>query len=592
MTTQQILVFAVLGATMVAFVWGRWRYDLVAVTALLAAVFLGLVPSEHAFSGFGHPAVITVAAVLIISRALQSSGVVDGLANILARTRHTTTLQIGANNLVTALFSGFMNNVGALALMLPVALRNCSRSHCRPSMLLMPLSFASLLGGLVTLVGTPPNIIIATFRADAVGEPFRMFDFAPVGLPVALVGLAFITFIGWRLLPRNEASDAARDDRFHIDRYVSQATVPADSELVGSLVRRIERVCSNEVSVMAIIRGRRRILAPDGHERLEADDILLLEGDADALQPLFDAPGLVHVGADQVELNELETGQVRMIEVVVMPGAAIEGSSMRGLKMHEHFGINLLAMSRQGGAPVTRLGSVRFKVGDVLLLQGDRDTLREELSTLGCLPLRGRGLKLRVRRRAMLPVATFAAAIAASAFGLLPIQIAFVAAVAVLLLSKVLTLGEAYRSVEWPIIVLLGALIPVGESLQTSGATQLIAQTMMQSAGGLSVVWILVALMVVSMVLADLVHNSPTAILMAPIALALSVAFDMSPDAFLMAVAVGAASPYLTPVGHQSNTLVMGPGGYRFGDYWRMGLPLDVVIVAVAVPMIMWVWVP
>ena len=592
MTTEQLTVLVVLAVTMVLFVWGRWRYDVVAVAALLVSVYLGIVPAHHAFYGFGHPAVITVAAVLMISRALQASGVVDLLANLLAKARHNTTIQVGANGFITAVFSGFMNNVGALALMLPVALRNCTTTLCRPGRLLMPLSFASLLGGLVTLIGTPPNIIIATFRADAIGEPFSMFDFTPVGLPVAIAGLLFITLVGWRLIPQRDGGPASGTDRFRIGNYVSQATVPDDSELIGEQVRSVEALCSNEVTVMAIIRGRRRIMAPRGAEELEPEDILILEGDATALQPLFDAPGLLNVGAEPVDPATLESQDVRLIEAVVMPGSPIEGYSMRGLRTHAHFGINLLAMSREGGAPMTRLGSVRFKVGDVLLLQGDSTTLRSELSTLGCLPLRGRGLNTQVRRRSWIPVTTFAVAIFAAAFGFVPIQIAFVTAVVVLLVCHAITLRDAYRSIEWPVIILLGALIPIGESLQATGTTAVIAHAILESAGQLSVPWLLALLMVTSMVLSDLVHNSPTAILMAPIAMALALELGMSPDAFLMAVAIGAASPYLTPVGHQSNTLVMGPGGYRFGDYWRMGLPLDVIIVAVSVPLIMWIWVP
>jgi di/tricarboxylate transporter len=592
MSTDQALIVTVLALTMALFVWGRWRYDLVAVTALLAATYLGLVPAEHAFAGFGHPAVVTVAAVLMISRALQASGVVDVLAGLLARVPHTATAQVGAHGLVTAVFSAFMNNVGALALMLPVALRNLAGSPWPPSTLLMPLSFASLLGGLVTVIGTPPNIIIATFRAELVGEPFGMFDFTPVGLPVAVAGMLFVTLAGWRLLPRREEQRLSGSERFSLRRYVSQATLPADSPLVGSEVRDIERLCSNEVTVMAIIRGDRRIVAPRGAETMAAQDVIVLEGDAAALKPLFEASGLVHVGSDEVDLAGLESDDVQVIEVVVMPGSPIEGSSMRGLRMHEHFGINLLAVARKGGAPMTRLGNVRFRVGDVLLLQGERKTLREEFGNLGCVPLRGRGLSLQTRRRVWLPVATFAAAILATSLGVVPIQIAFVSAVAVLLLSRSMTLRDAYRSIEWPVIILLGALIPVGEALHATGTTLLIAQMMLDVAGDLSVAWLLALLMAVSMLLSDLVHNSPTAILMAPIAISLADALGLGPDAFLMAVAIGAASPYLTPVGHQSNTLVMGPGGYRFGDYWRMGLPLDMLILIVAVPLIMLFWIP
>ncbi len=591
MTAAQATVLVVLLSAMILFVWGRWRYDIVALLALLASVFLGAVPAERAFSGFGHPAVITVAAVLVISRALQASGIVDRLASALAHTRHSIVLQIGATTSLTALFSGFMNNIGALALMLPVALRNASESRCRPSMILMPLSFASLLGGLVTLVGTPPNIIIATFRGQRAGEAFGMFDFMPVGLPVAAVGLLYITLVGWRLVPGARSGAQSTEERFRIDSYIAQATVPESSALVGAQVRKIEQLCADEVTVMAIIRGRRRLLAPSGTEDLEAGDILMLEGDAEALAPLFENSALVRMGAEELDPEVLSSPQVQVLESVVMPGSPLEGASMRGLKMHEHYGINLLAMARQGHPPMTRLGSVRFKVGDVLLLQGERTALRQVLTTLGCLPLEGRGLNLRPPARALLPVAVFTAAIVAAGLRVVPIEIAFVSAAAALLLSNAVTPREAYRSIEWPVIVLLGALIPVGESLQTTGATTLIAHGIVAAIDGPSVATMLTLLIVASMLLADLIHNSPTAILMAPIAAGIASELGLPADAFLMAVAIGSASPYLTPVGHPSNTLVMGPGGYRFGDYWRMGLPLDALIVAVAVPLLIWVWV-
>ncbi len=589
MTFDQGAVFAVLASAMVLFIWGPWRYDIVAVLALLAVVLLGIVPLDHAFSGFGHPAVITVAAVLVISRALEAAGLVDLIVRFLAPTRHATYRQIGATCGLVALLSAFMNNVGALALMLPVALRNAAKTGSSPSRVLMPLSFASLLGGLVTLIGTPPNIIIASFRGASEGVPFGMFDFTPVGLVVAVAGIVFVTVIGWRLIPQRLPDDAL-GDRFHIEAYVTEARLPEGSPLIGAQVRKIEQLCENEATVMAILRGKRRILAPSGAERLEPDDILLLEGDPAALSPLIESDGLLKMGGQEVDPEMLRSEDISLVEAVVMPNARVEGWSMRGLKMHEHFGVNLLAVARQGQAPKTRLGSIRFKVGDVLLMQGERTTLREVLSTLGCLPLADRGLNVVRRRRIILPSVIFALAIAVSALGFWPVQIAFVAAVAALVISGALALKDIYRSVEWAVIVLLGALLPVGEALQMTGGTDLIAEAIIGLAGAVPLWGMLALLMVTSMLLSDLVHNSPTAVLMAPIAISIAHGLGLSADAFLMAVAVGAASPYLTPIGHQSNTLVMGPGGYDFGDYWRMGLPLDMLIVATAVPMIMWVW--
>lgn len=588
MTFEQGSVFAVLVAAMGLFIWGRWRYDLVAVLALLGGVTLGVVPSTHAFAGFSHPAVITVASVLIISRALQNSGAADQIARLLTRAQTSTTQQIGATCGITAVFSAFMNNIGALALMLPVAVRNARKSGRSPSKILMPVSFASLLGGLTTLIGTPPNIVIASFRTESEGTPFNMFDFTPVGLTVALAGIVFISVIGWRLIPQRRQSETTAGDRFEIAAYVSEAKLPPGSPLDGFQVRDIEQRCDNEVTVMAIIRGERRLLAPRGTEHLRAEDVLVLEGDPEAIKPLVESPGLVQMGASDVDVPSSD--DVRLAEVVVMPNATIEGQSMRGMRMHDRYGVNLLAMARQGQTPVARLARVRFKVGDVLLLQGEHATLREVLPVLGCLPLAYRGLNLDQRRRVLLTPIIFALAIAAVAMGLVPIQIAFFAAVVALIISNALPLREAYRSVEWPVIILLGALIPLGEALQSTGSTALIADHIIALSGEIPT-WVILGIVIIaSMILSDLVHNTPTAVLMAPIAASIAQGLSLSVDPFLMAVAIGSASPYLTPIGHQSNTLVMGPGGYNFGDYWRMGLPLDVIIVAVAVPMIIWVW--
>jgi len=590
-TLDQITVFIILTLTMILFIWDHWRYDVVAGIALLASVYTGVVPVDHAFEGFSHPAVVTVACVLVISQALQSCGVVELFLKVLSRARGTLTGQITANCAVTAFLSSFMNNIGALALMLPITLRDAQKSRRPASQLLMPLSFASLLGGLVTLVGTPPNIIIATFRADNVGEPFSMFDFTPVGLVVALVGIVFLVTIGWRLLParhRNTGTD--QTDQFQIARYMSEARIPAQSSLIGKSVGDLEAQCENEVSVMAIIRNDRRRLAPISIELLHAGDVLILEGHSESLQPLLENPGLLEAGAEEIDKDWLKSPDVRVIEAVVMPNSSIEGLSMRGIGMHQRYGINLLAVAREGHAARTRLKHIRCKTGDVLLLQGETSALEELCQRLGCLAIKNRGLEITARRGALLIPATFLLGILAAAMNWVPVQIAFATVVGVLVLTRMVSLRSAYNSIDWPIIVLLGLLIPIGEALQTTGATEVVAAAIIMVGSDLPL-WTLLALIIaVSMLLSDVVHNTPTAVLMAPIALSLANGLGLSPDPFLMAVAIGAASPYLTPIGHQSNTLVMGPGGYSFSDYWHVGLPLDAVIIITAVPMILWVW--
>jgi di/tricarboxylate transporter len=590
---EHLYVFGILASAMVLFVWGVWRYDLVAVLALLACVFIGVVPPEQAFHGFGHPAVITVAAVLIISHGLQASGVVDALVRLLARTRRNLRSQIFAGCAVAAALSAFMNNVGALALMLPVVLRNAHRAKRPPSQVLMPLSFATLLGGLVTMIGTPPNIVIATYRESVSGAPFGMFDFAPVGLVLAVVGVLYISLFGWRLIPRKRHRDDPTEDLFQSATYVTEVEVPDGSQLVGRQVRNLESLCENEINIMSIIRPRRKIMAPANHEPLLEGDLLLIQGDPALLDHLISAKQLLAAGErHSVSAQEMRSEDVRMMEAVVMPNSKVEGQSMRGIRLHERFGFNLIAVARRSEPPQTRLRDVRFHTGDVLLLQGERNALDVGMRALGLLPIADRGLHFVRQRRLMLPISIFAVAILAASFGFLSVPIAFVSAVAMLILTGVLNVREVYDSIEWPVIVLLGCLIPVGEALQSSGGTDVIAEFILSLAGDLPSWLLLGVLMATCMLLSDLIHNTPTAVIMAPVAVGIADILALSPDAFLMAVAIGAASPYLTPIGHQSNTLVMAPGGYHFGDYARVGLPMDILILAIAVPMVMWVWMP
>lgn len=583
------LVMLILLAAMVLFIWNRWRYDVVAVMALMASLATGVVPIEGAFTGFGHPAVITVAAVLVMSHALQRSGIVDHLSRGIASLGQRPWTETILTATVASGLSAFMNNVGALALMLPVAVRNAERSGTAPSMVLMPLAFASLLGGLVTLIGTPPNIVIATARAQAGGAPFSMFDFTLAGLPVAIAGLAFMALFGRRLLPSRSAR-AGAGERFRLRAYLIEVRVLASSPLVNTTIRHLEEICDNEATVMAIIRKDQRYLAPDGKDPISADDVLILQGDPLALRPLLEHRGLISVGDADVNQDSLMSDDVILVEVMVMPKAPIEGRSMRRLRMHETYGVNLLAMARKGHAPEARLTRVRFQIGDVLLLQGQRTTLQKILPMLGCLPLAERGFNMPKAKTSLLPLAIFALAVLTTALGLVPVQIAFVAAALAMVLTGTLPARDVYSAIEWPVIVLLASLIPIGGALETSGATGMIAGSIASVAGDLPLWALLALIMATSMLLSDLVHNTPTAVLMAPIGLSLASTLHLPPDALLMAIAIGAASPYLTPIGHQSNTLVMGPGGYQFSDYWRLGLPMDLVILLTAVPMIMWVW--
>ncbi len=591
MTADQGTVFAILLAALVLFAWGRWRYDVVSLGALLLVFLAGLVPAEEVFLGFGHPAVITVAAVLVISRGLLNAGVVDALSRHLARASTRPSIQVATLTGVVALCSAFMNNVGALALLMPVAIWMSRQSGRSPSLLLMPLAFGSLLGGLITLIGTPPNIIIASYRAQTGAEPFGMFAFTPVGAGVALAGTLFIALVGWRLTPRREVA-ADSTELFKIEDYISEVLVPAQAKIVGRTLHDLAELMENDTDalVVGLIRGDRHLPAPAGHDIIAAGDILLVEADSENLAALVDGLGL-ELAENRVEhLGALESDDIRVIEAIVAPYSPLAGQTAVSMKLRNNFGVNVLAAARRGQRLTSRLGQIRFAVGDILLLQGRSDQLKETLAALGCLPLAERGLRFFKPRKIVLAAGVFGAAMAASALNLLPVQVAFLAAALTMVVIGLIAVKEIYSSIDWPIIVLLGAMFPLGGALETTGGAQLIADWMLLLSDRFPPAVTLAALMIGTMLLSNVVNNAAAAVLMAPIALHLAEGMHVSADPLLMGVAIGASSAFLTPIGHQSNALVMAPGGYRFGDYWRLGLPLSLLVAAAALPLIAWFW--
>ncbi|HEX5136514.1 MAG TPA: SLC13 family permease [Planctomycetota bacterium] len=588
MTFDQAAIFALLAASLCLFVLGTWRYDVVALLALLSATLLGIVPADRAFAGFGHPAVVTVAAVLVIGRALQNSGIVDVLSHRAAGLGRGTVAQVAALTGLTALASAFMNNVGALALMMPVAIRVARERKTPPSLVLMPLAFASLLGGLTTLIGTPPNIIVASFRERGGGEPFGLFDFTPVGGAVAVMGTLFLAFLGWRLVPRRPGV-ADQKEWFGIESYITELRVREGSPLIGQPLGALDGLLKAEVIVVGIVRGAKRLAAPSELEVLMEGDALIVEVDPGDLERVASAGGLELAGGKDLGREALRSGDVELVEVVVKPDSPIVGKSAKSLRLRRRHGVNLLAVAREG-APLRRLGDLTFRSSDVLLLQVAGGALADTLAALGCLPLAERGLRLGQPRKLLLGTSVFAAAVLATTLRLLPAHVAFTAAGLALVLLRLVSLRSAYDAIDWPVLILLGAMLPVGEALETTGGAGLVARGVLGLSRHFPPAAALAFVLVATMSLSDVVNNAAAAVVMAPIGLAVAEGLEVSRDPFLMAVAIGASCAFLTPIGHQSNTLVMGPGGYRFGDYWRVGLPLEALIVAVALPLLLLVW--
>ncbi|MPV86099.1 SLC13 family permease [Ostreibacterium oceani] len=590
MTTDQALITAILVATLGLFIWNKWRYDIVAMTALVTATLFGLVDQNTMFSGFGHPAVITVAAILIISHALQYSGALEVVANWLKGFGQHTSIQLFLLTGIVAVCSGFMNNVGALALFLPITVALAKRKKAHPGSMLMPISFASLLGGTVTLIGTPPNIIISAYREQQTGTAFSMFDFAPVGMLVALAGVLYLSFIGWRFLPKRDTAASSNDQLAAASEYMTEVRIPANNKYLNRSLYRVLKLCEGEaIQILSIVRGEQRMLAPTQYEILRENDILVVEGQPDAIQQFLDDADFEMVDA-KVDTQTLQSDTVSIVEVVIGPDSRMIGRSASGMHLSANHGINLMAISRRGQSIKQRLHRTTLRAGDVLLLQSDQDSLAAKLEYLGCFPLAERNITLGKHRKMWTTIAIFAVAILVTSLTNLSSSLTFTAAVGALVVTKIVNLRNLYNSVEWPVIVLLAALIPVGQALETTGTTGLIANGIVHASQGASVYILLGVVIIISMLLSDVINNAATAVIMAPIGASIATSLGYPVEAFLMAVCIGASCTFLSPIGHQSNLLVMSPGGYRFGDYARMGWLLDIIVVLVAVPAIAFFW--
>jgi di/tricarboxylate transporter len=589
MTQPQILAFLILGGMMLLFIWGRLRYDLVAMIALLASLAAGTVEPKKAFSGFSDDIVIIVGSALIVSAAVARAGVIEGLLGWVSQ--RVTQIKWQLTLLVSSvtLLSALVKNIGALAMLMPAALKIAKRSDASPAVFLMPMSFGALLGGLITLIGTSPNIIVSRVREEMTGHPFEMFDYAPVGLGLALTGIIFLRF-GYRLIPRDRRGGSTLGEALDIPDYNTEAVVPMGARAAGWTVGEFISANDGAVAVTGVMRGSRRrpVTFPD--TVIEEGDTLFLRGESDALERAIAKGGLRLEGQDRSLVTGTRAEHRGVIEAVVTSDAPLVDRAAGVIDLHEVHGINLIAISRAGHRMTERLGDTKLAPGDVVVVQGPLDILPDRLRELGLLPLAERPIRLGAMRKSLLPVIILIAAMATAAAGLVPVAVAFFAAATLTIVSGSISPREAYQNVEWPILIMLGALIPVSEALQSTGGTDLIAAWLSDTARGLPVWGALALILVAAMAVTPFLNNAATVLVMAPIAAVFAGDLGYRPEAFLMGVAVGAGCDFLTPIGHQCNTLVMGPGGYRFGDYARLGAPLSLLVIVVGVPLILAVW--
>jgi di/tricarboxylate transporter len=620
MTQAQILILAILAVTIAMFLWGRWRHDMVAAGALLACVLGGLIAPAEAFAGFGHPAVISVACVLVLSRALQLSGAVDVLVRHTLPKSAGPTLSLAALVGLGALLSGFMNNVGAMALLMPVAIQLAGRLELAPGRVLMPLAFGTILGGMTTLIGTPPNLIVSSFRDQSGAGSFGMFDFTPVGLAVALAGVAFVA-LAWRLVPSRKQQGAGD---FDTGAYMTEARVPEGSKAVGMTLHDIEAALDEaDGQILGLVRNDVRLSAPQAGRRVQVGDILVIEAEVDALGKVLSGLGLKleesvkpdKDGAEEGTKDEDEalpaagqtpktekepeqkadepaapSDEIVLMELAVLPASTVAGRSATDMRLRVRYGLNLLAVSREGARTKARLRTLMIQPGDLLLMQGPPEALAEFAADSGCVPLAERELRIPDKRKALTASAIMALAVGAAALGWLPAAISFALGVLASMALRTVPLRAVYTAIDWPVIVLLAALIPVAGAMESTGTADLIARFLLDHVAQGHPVVGLALILVVTMFLSDLMNNAATAAVMCPIAIGTASVLGVNVDSFLMAVAIGASCAFLTPIGHQNNTLILGPGGFRFGDYWPLGLPLEVLVAAVSIPLLLIVW--
>ncbi len=591
MTTDQIILFSLFGGVFAMLLWGKYRYDIVAFSALLIGVVLGVVPTKEAFSGFGHPATLVVALVLVVSAGLVRSGAVFLITRTIVNASRGLGAHISLMGFVGGILSAFMNNVAALALLMPVDIQTARKAGRPVRLSLMPLSFCTILGGMVTLIGTPPNIIIATIREDSLGAPFKMFDFAPVGGVTAIAGLLFVAFFGWRLIPKGDEANDTKSPMDDYAAYIAELTIPSDSKHIGKRVHEIYDVAEkNDVAILGLVRDGKRRYGTARNTKLAAGDALVLEAGPEALDEFRAALSLDFADETRQDHLKAEGDGLTVIEVVVTDQSRITGKTSQSIGLAWRQRSVLMGISRNGKSIKAQVRKTQVEAGDILLLLVPEGSANDVTEWLGCLPLADRGLAVTADQKVWLAIAMFAAAVIAASLGWVYLPVALGIVVVGFVLTKIIPLSELYSHIEWPVVVLLGSMIPLGAALESSGGTELIAGSLVTLTDGLPAWAILTVLMVVTMTLSDVLNNTATAIVAAPIGIQMAHSLGVSPDPFLMAVAIAASAAFLTPIGHKNNTLILGPGGYKFGDYWRMGLPLEIIVVAVSIPAILVFW--
>ena len=585
---DQFIILGLLILMVGLFIWGRWRYDAISLGVLSIFVLLGYIEPEKAFIGFSHPAVITVALVLLISKGLERSGFISVLGRKLQSYANSEIQFMISITFFAAILSSFMNNIGAMAMLLPITLGICQKMNWNPSKFLIPLSFASILGGMNTKIGTPPNIIISEFRNDYAEKDFAFFDFSLAGVPVSILGILFIAFIGWRLI-KIRPINSENNPLIELEDYLVEMVITKNSKLVDNRAFDFRQELDTDTALMGQIDDKGKKIEIHGNQKLYEGQILIMKINPDMVADIQQEFGLdIDSENDLTSIEDLGG-----IEAIIVPKSRLIGRKYQYFKRLIGRELSLLGLWRRGLKFRFRLSNEIFKVGDVLLIanRGEKNNISEKLELAGLMPLWQREFDVaRDPSKIFIAFGLFAICLLLVIFNYVPIVVAFLICVIGFVSSKLLTGEGVYRHIDWPVVILLAAMIPIGNTLISFGITDSVSSYLASLASSVNYIWLVVLIMIITMFLSDIVNNAATAVIMAPLAVSLAEKIEQPIEPFLMSVAIGASCAFLSPIGHQCNTLVMAPGNYKFGDYWKVGLPLEILIILISIPAIIFYW--
>lgn len=582
MTFEMAVVFAVILAALALFIMDRFRIDQVAIAVPVVLLAAGIITPMEAVSGLSSEATVTVGALLVLTLGLVKTGVVAALA------RWARTARLGKPwqrlllfCVVVAVVSPFLNNTAVVVVFIPVFLALAQQAEEPASLYLMPLSFAAILGGTVTLIGTSTNLIVYGMARDRGFDEFTMFSIAPLGVIYLAVGLAYLFTFGRRLLPRRPGSpDLAR--KFSVRDFVTELEVLPDSPAIGRSLRDLKWGQEYDVSIIGILRADREIWAPGAERHIRAGDILYARGDTGRLLRVARSQRLA-TPAHRTLREELRAEDTRLVEVLVAPTSPLEGQTLREVRFQQRWGAVVLAVQRHG-IPVREesLADIRFHVGDILLVHGPAQALDQLADERGFVPVSEVEPPLEARPRAVLAVGIMLAVVTAAGLGVVSILPAALIGVVLMIFTQCVRLEEVYRELDWMVIFLLAGLIPLGVAMDKTGAAAWMAEGIAHHLAPLGPRPTVAAFYLTTSLLTAVMSNNATAVVLTPVALVTALELGMNPYALLVAVMFGASAEFTTPFGYQTNAMIYGPGGYRFTDYVKVGLPLNLLLLGTA----------